>query len=143
MQGLTPVRSEEIHLPDGRRLNIGEAQAARIVEEYDPALVLGQLHGQWTVFVRNGPIEGNPFPVLGLGHELPSPDQIQRKLYQSDTQRHGGKIAERVDRINAEKQRDARRKGDEGAGETAAYFDWAARQMGVHPEPRIFVPGKD
>lgn len=142
MQGFTQVRNEEIYLPDGRRMNVYELQAARVIEEYDPSLILGQLHNQWTVFLRNGPVEGYPFPVLGLGHELPSPEQIQRRLHDADTRRHGGKIAQRVDRANEEKKREARRRSDQAAGETAEAFDTAAHLMKQHPTPRIFVPGR-
>ena len=141
--GFTPVRNEEIYLPDGRRMNVAEMQAARAVEEYDPSLVLGQLHGQWTVFVRNGPREtgGMPFPVLGLGHELPHPEQITAKLHRSDTRRHGGEIAKRVDRQNQEHIKRVRAKADQGAGEVAEHYDWAMHAMKQHPTPRIFVPG--
>jgi hypothetical protein len=140
--GLQQVRNEEIYLPDGRVMNVVELQAARAVEAYDSSLILGQLHGQWTVFVRNGPIEGNPFPVLGLGFELPSPDEITRKLHTSDTRRHGGKIAERVDRQNRERQRQRRAAGDQKVGEVAETYDTALRLMKQHPTPRIFVPGQ-
>lgn len=141
VQGLTPVHNDQIVMPNGSSYRIAEVQAARVVEEYDASLILGQLDGQWTVFLRNGPIEGQPFPVLGLGPELPSPDLIQRRLHQADTRRHGGKIAERADRVNQQKIREARRKGDEGAGETAEAFDWAMHAKKQHPTPRIFVPG--
>lgn len=141
LHGLTPIQNDAIYLPNGQRMNIHELQAARAVEQYDESLVLGQLEGQWTVFVRTGPIEGQPFPVLGLGFELPSPDLITRRLHQADTKRHGGEIAVRVDRVNAERLRDIRRKGDEGAGETAEMFDTGLHLMKQHPTPRIFVPG--
>jgi hypothetical protein len=141
MQGMTQVRSEEIFLPDGTRMNISEVQAARAVEAYDESLVLGQLHDQWTVFVRNGPIEGNPFPVLGLGFELPHPDEITRRLHVSDTKRHGGAIAQRVDRQNREKQRQLRAAADDKVGEVAETIDIGHHLMKSHPTPRIFVPG--
>lgn len=138
-----PVHNDSIYLPNGTRLNIRESQAARAVEEYDSSLILGQLHGQWTVFLRNGPMEGNPFPVLGLGHELPTPEQIKKRLYAADTKRHGGKIALKVDRQNEAAKRALRKKADEGVGAAVEAFDWGLRAQGVHPHPRIFVPGKD
>ena len=143
MEGFEPVHNDSIWLPSGQTYRIHELQAARAVEEYDASLILGQLNGQWTVFLRNGPTQGQPFPVLGLGHELPTPEVIKAKLYRADTQKHGGKIAQRVDRQNREAQKVLRAKADDAAGETAEYFDIAHRIKKTHPTPRIFVPGKE
>jgi hypothetical protein len=135
-----PVHNDSIYMPNGARMSVRELQAARAVEEYDGSLILGQLHGEWTVFLRNGPIEGNPFPVLGLGHELPAPEEVKKRLHDADTKRHGGKIATKVDRMNEERKRALCKQADDGVGATVEAFDWGLRKEGVHPHPRIYVP---
>ena len=136
-----PVHADRIFLPNGNSYSVREIQAARAVEEYDGSLVLGQLDGQWTVFLRNGP-EGNPFPVLGLGYELPAPEAIKKRMYEADTKRHGGQIAQRVDRQNEARKRAFRKHADDGVGAAVEAFDFGLRKQGAHPFPRIFVPGK-
>jgi hypothetical protein len=63
------------------------------VEEYDEDLTIARHEqtGEWVILLKRGP-EGRPFPVFGLGPELPSPEAIKQKLYEGDVRRHGGRI---------------------------------------------------
>jgi hypothetical protein len=135
-----PVHNDQIVMPNGNSYSVREMQAARAVEEYDSSFILGQLNGTWTVFLRNGPIEGNPFPIFALGNELPAPEEIKRRMYHADTKRHGGKIAAKVDRVNEQRKRELRKKADEGVAQTVEAFDFGLRAKGVHPFPKIYVP---
>lgn len=117
-------------------------EATKAVEDYDSNLSLGRhdKSGEWVVLLTRP--DGETVPIFGLGHELPSRERITEKLYKSDVRRHGGKIAEAIDRANEQRRRDLARKADDGTGETAEAFAWAARKDGTHPSPRIFVPGR-
>jgi len=116
-------------------------EATKAVEDYDANLSLGrhELTGDWVVLLKRP--NGETVPIFGLGPELPSREQITEKLYKSDVRRHGGKIAEAIERRSREAQRDQERKASDAAGEAAEGFAWAARKDGTHPSPRIFVPG--
>lgn len=142
LPGLEPVKHDSILLPDGSLRNIRETAAARAVADYDDDLVLAQhkQDGQWAVFIKT---EGEGLrPVLGLGFELPSPEQIRERLYRADTKIHGGRLALDVARRNEQRQAQLTKKADESTAEVVEHFDWALRSQGVHPHPRIFVPSK-
>lgn len=140
---IQPIRNESIWLPNSAQLNVRETAAARAVREYDAGLQLGQTrdNGEWVVFITDGP-GGQPFPALGLGFELPAPEEIKRRLYNSDTKRHGSALAVASYRRNRARQRDIAAKGREASEEMARHFEWAHRKVGSRPEGRIFVPGE-
>jgi hypothetical protein len=115
-------------------------EATKAVEDYDPNLSLGRHDktGDWVVLLKR---PDGTVPIFGFGPELPSREQITEKLYKSDVRRHGGKIADAIERRSQEAQRDQERKASDQTGEVAEAFAWAARKDGTHPSPRIFVPG--
>jgi hypothetical protein len=132
------VRNEEIWLPDGSLRNVREMQAARAVEEYDPALRLGQMadNGEWVV-LKN--VRGNVQPVLGLGFELPSPEKVKERLYKSDVRRHGARLALDVEKRNQARIDAVKAEGREASRETAERLLHAARKLGSMPR-QTFVP---
>jgi hypothetical protein len=108
------------------------------VREYDPELQFGrnEANGQWCIFMER---HGNRVPILGF-REIPHPDDALKRLYQADTRRHGSKI---LDDLNKENQRIKAEKEhavQEATGELADAAEYAAREDGLHPTPRIFVP---
>ena len=141
MSALTPIKSDAIWLPGKGMVSLSARAAAKAVEEYDPDLILGKhaATDDWVVFIKNGP-GGQPFPVFGLGKELPGPDEIKRRLYQADTKRRGTKIVAEVERRNEQRRREAAARASDAAGEVAEAYDWALRKQGAHPFPRVFVP---
>jgi hypothetical protein len=134
----------DIWLPNSGVVSVGEINASRAVEDYDPELILGRNEqtGDWHVFVKDGPYDGQPFPVMYLGEELPSYDEIQRLLYTHDVKRHGAKIIDAIERRKRiERERLEKQHADESE-EVAEHIEWGLRQMGAHPKPRIFVPSE-
>jgi hypothetical protein len=113
------------------------------VEEYDADLTIGRHEqtGDWVILLKRGP-EGRPYPVFGLGPELPSPERIKQKLYEGDVRRHGGRIAEKLERQMAAKRASQRSEAQQATEEVADAFLWAARKDGKASIPRIFVPGQ-
>lgn len=132
---------DSIWLPGSGLVPIHVRQAMQAVEEYDAELELGQdtRNGQWVVLLSRGP-EGRPFPVLGLGYELPAPEEIKRRLYMADTRRRGREIVADVVRANSRRQKELRDATHERGGEVAEAVDTAFHLMKRHPRPRIFVP---
>lgn len=113
----------------------------RAVESYDESLVLGrhELTGDWCVFLKRGPY-GDPFPVIGLGQQLPSPEEITQRLVKSDTKRNGTRLLDEITSQNERRRKELDDRSSEAAGMTAEAFEWGHRRMGSHPSPRIFVP---
>lgn len=135
------VPGHQLWLPGVGVAPLSVRAASKAVKEYDAGLALGRHEqtGDWVVFIVDGP-EGRPFPVFGLGRELPGADEIKRRLYLADTKRRGGKIVADIERRNDVKRAELRLKSDDAAGIAAEAFEWGHRQMGTHPNPRVFVP---
>lgn len=139
-----PRGATELYLPGGAVLNFHERDVAKAVEEFDPDLVLGQRKdsGEWVIFMKRGPINGEPFPVLGLGTTLPTPDACRKKMFECDVRRHGDKIRQRVQAHNDQLQAAGKAAADEKIGELAERLDFAFQQQGVHPFPTIRMGDK-
>lgn len=135
--------SESIWLPGAGELRFDELQAARAVEEYDPNLTLGQdkRSGQWAVFLPDR--EGNPFPVLGLGHDLPAPERIKERLYKQDIRRNGRVLLAEMDAHAAKADKDFQDKVDEATTEVAEAIASNMMEHGTHPYPTIHMGGRN
>lgn len=116
-------------------------QAQRAVKEYADDLQLGQhpQTGDW-VILKNGPT--GPFPIFGLGHELPAPEAIKKKLYEGDVVRNGARIIEQIERRYDAERRAAKADRDASTEVAAEALLWAARKDGKANIPRVFIPGK-
>jgi hypothetical protein len=140
MQSLSLPEGQRLWVPSGQR-DVRALQAAKAVREYDADLALGfnETINQWAVFKKTGP-DGQPFPVFGLGYELPTPEKIKESLYKADVRRHGAKIVSDVEAHNARVRAEQQYKTDQATAAVAEAFEWGFRKQGVHPNPRIFVP---
>lgn len=114
--------------------------AQKAVEEYDVDMSIGrdESNGNWVVMLERGP-EG-PFPVLGLGVELPAPEEIKRRLYMSDVRKRGREIVADIERHNALARKALQDQTHEAGGEVAEVMDSYLHLAKRHPVPRIFVP---
>jgi hypothetical protein len=132
-----------IWLPGAGLVPIDIRAADEAIRDYDPDHALGrdEVTGDWVVLKRSGP-DGEPFPVFNLGRELPGRDEIQRRLYNADVRRKGGKIVEQIQRRNDALKKALRDESHAAAEETAHDISTAFHVAKRHPTPRIFVPGK-
>jgi hypothetical protein len=135
--------SESIWLPGAGELRFDELAVARAVEEYDPDLTLGQdkASGQWAVFLprRDG---GDPFPVLGLGHELPSADKVKEILYRHDVRRNGRGIVAEMEAHQRAAEQEFDAKVDEATDELAQAIASHMNSEGTSPFPTVYMGGK-
>jgi len=134
--------SESIWLPGAGELNFRELHAARAVEEYDADLTLGQdkASGQWAVFLPAA--DGHPFPVLGLGHELPAPEQIKELLYRHDVRRNGRAILAEMAAHADKSDREFASKVDDANTAVSEAIASHMNSEGTHPFPTIHMGGK-
>lgn len=136
------IPRDALWTPDNGWTSVNERQVAKAVEEYDASLVLGQRQdtGEWVVFLRNGPHQGEAFPLLGLGHELPSADKVKELLFKRDVKRNGAKIYDDIVRSMESKRREAKSAASDASGQAAEALEYGFRKMGKHPSPRVFIP---
>lgn len=115
--------------------------AQQAVEAYDSRLELGydRRNDQWVVLWKDGP-DGAPFPVLGLGRELPGYEEIQRLLYQGDTVRRGGDVVRDVIRRNDARKKAGQDELRDRAGEVAEALEHAFHRLGSTSYKRVFIP---
>lgn len=134
----------DIWLPGAGMVPAHIRTAQQAVEAYDSRLELGfdERNNQWVVLWKDA-VDGAPYPVLGLGYELPSYEEIQRLLYMGDTVRRGGDVVRDVNRRNEKRKAESRAEASDRAGEVAEALEHAFRRMGKTSYNRIFVPGKD
>jgi hypothetical protein len=133
--------SDTIWLPGSGAVPLHIRQAEKALEEYDRRLSLGrdERNGDWVVLLDGG--DGRPYPVLGLGTELPAPERVKEKLYRADTSRRGTEIVNELVKRNDARLHKIKDKASDGAGIAAEAYEWAFRKVGSDAvNPRIFVP---
>lgn len=118
----------------------GVAEAKQAAQDYDSNLDFGfnEKTQQWCVFIKAGAMEASKdrdFPILGF-KELPSREQVQKRLYQSDSLRRGFEILDDLQRHN-DKLTETPGVADVD-GQTAEAFEWGMRKMN-HPNAPIKV----
>lgn len=135
-----PAAATKIWLPGSGLSDIRMAYLDSAVQEYDPNLRFGRNEdtGDYCVFVIKRGMD--PLPVLGF-RDIPERETVFRRLYETDTVRHGKEILNRMNRENEEIWAEDERAADEGAGQTAEAFDWAYRQMGRAPYSKVMLNG--
>lgn len=130
-----------LYLPGVGLTGTDERAAAKAVREYDADCQLGQRKdtGEWIIFMTN-PATNEPFPVLGLGTRLPSPDEIQRRMYHTDVRKHGAKIFQNIMRRQEATLAGHKALADDASGEVAEALVSGFETQGFNPFPKIYVP---
>lgn len=103
-----------------------------VIAENDPEgkLTLGRHNttGEWVLFLkpRAHPYGLDaPYPVLGLGTDLPDPQELRELLYRTDTRRNGDQILKDIHANNEKLRAKSRTAADDGieiAAEAAESF---------------------
>lgn len=113
-----------IYLPGRGVVDLAGVSVDRAVNQYDERLSFGRNEetGDYCIFVKmprgwDGPEHG--LPILGFQREVPTVDEAMKRLWQSDTLRHGERILNEVNRENDRIQRELDYRASEGAGELA------------------------
>jgi hypothetical protein len=134
--------SESIWLPGHGELRFDEMHAAQAVEDYDPDLSLGQIRetGQWAVFLQRS--DGSPFPVMGLGHELPSREKIHEILYKGDVRRRGREIVAEIEAAQRKEEKVYADAADDAQTAVAESIISHMNSEGTNPFPSVHMGGK-
>jgi len=127
----------------------GTSEARKAVQDYDPNLDFGfnEVTQQWCVYLKRGTMAGSKdsdLPILGFDH-IPGRDEVQKRLYRSDSLRRGHEILDEINKHNDDIIERGDRRTDEAAGQVAETLEWAYRRVGSDKSPttKVFFPGKD
>lgn len=117
-----------------------ELAVDRAVNEYDERLYFkrNEETGQYCVYIKT-PANEPDIPILGWDY-IPHPEDACKRLYQTDSLRHGEQILDDMNRRNAEYNRKFKDAADDATYQVAEAFESNLRAQGLHPNPRIFVP---
>lgn len=123
----------------------GLVEARRAVKDYDSELEFGlnEQTGQWCVFIpqgTNGVTMERDLPVLGFNH-IPTRDEVQKRLYESDARRRGYEILDAIQRHNDQLHAEQAKISDADR-EVAEKFAWGFKKMGSEKAPtQVYMPG--
>lgn len=131
----------DLWIPNGSVLPDDVRMAQKAIKAYDPNLELGvdKRTEQWVVLWSRAVGEA-PYPVLGLGFELPGYEEIQRRLYAGDVRRRGGEIVKEVNKRQEAARKARKDEAHEAAGDTAEALEHAFHRAGETSYKRIYIP---
>lgn len=135
-----PAPATSVWLPGRGHTDFAALRVERVVQEYDEQLTFGRNNdtGQWCVFlIRRGEL---PMPVLGFDH-IPHPDDVLKKLYQTDAKRRGNEILDEMNRHNKALEAEREVAAVEAEAHLAEVAEWALRVEGATPHKKV-VMGK-
>ena len=129
-----------IYIPGHGEMSWDEVHVDRAVKEYDERLFFARNADtwDWCVYIRM-PRPRDPFPVLGFGHEVPTVDEVMRRLCKGDTMRNGNKIYDEVVRSQEKYRKNNSRIGDEAAEESSEVVEHFLRKHGKSPVIKEFI----
>lgn len=124
----------------------GLAAARQACREYDPNLdfAFNEETQQWCVYLKAGTMrasENGDWPILGFmpKDRIPGPDEIKKRLYETDAFRIGQEMIDAWQRHNDSLQKD-HSDADRQLAETA---EWGFRKMGSDKAPiKVYMPGE-
>lgn len=130
----------QIYLPGLGMVDPAVKRAHDAANEYDERLSFKQHeNGQWAVFIAM-PRGSDPpeLPVLGFGYEIPHPDEIKKRLYESDSVRHGNTLLDMMNRRNAELLKEQERGVREHIGDAAERIEHEVHKLGLTDYKKSF-----
>lgn len=130
---------QKLWIPGAGEVDVKIVACQRVCREFDDRLELArhELTGDWVVFIKVD--RGNLYPVIGIGRELCSPDELRERLWKADAKRHGDKVLRQINEHNEKLKRESRSRALEADEQIAEAFEWGFRQEGVLSR-KVFVP---
>lgn len=120
----------------------GLKEADKAAREYDSRLGFGwnEENQQWCIYFHMGTTEESrdrPLPVLGF-NSIPHPDDVKKRLYESDSLRRGEEILDSINRHNDELRMVTELAASEGSEAAAEGFEYLLRESGQTPYSKSF-----
>jgi hypothetical protein len=128
-----------IWIPGKGEYDIRVYRVDKAVREYNERLMFGRNEdtGDWCVFIK-APSPQEPIAVLGFGDSIPEPDAAIKRLYESDTLRHGNKILDNVIREQEAYRKQLDYNADQATQDSAERIEHMMRMRGDSPIVKSF-----
>lgn len=126
----------EIYIPGQGVTNLEGRGLDRFVNEYDERLSFKRnpATGDFCIYIRMERGSDPPeVPVIGFGPNMPSRDEVQRRLYNADTMRHGERLLNAMNEHNERLKQVGRDAADEAAWDTTERIEKFMRKHGKSP----------
>lgn len=133
------VSDMSIYIPSRGMVDLRVWKLSEAASQYDERLSVGrnEADGNWCVFIRTAKGTFPPldlYPVLFLaGNEEAlaqiTPEELHRRLWAADTQRHGNDVLRMVNKWNDELEAEQQKKVDEAEYILAEGQEWANRRL--------------
>jgi len=131
---MTRVKAEDLNIWTPGRGDGADLEALQTaVKRHDEDLFLARHErtGDWCIFIENMSRESSarPLPVIGLGRNLPSPDQLTERLRAADTRIHGSGILKGINSTNEQAKQEKALAAEEAKGIALEAYEWAHRDI--------------
>lgn len=129
-----------IYIPGHGEMSLDEIRIDRAVREYDGRLFFARNSDtwDWCVYVKM-PRPEPAYPVIGFGAELPSLDEVMRRVHRSDTKRHGWQIYDEIVKSQEDYKKKFRDAADDATEESAEVVEHFMRKHGKSPVVKVFM----
>lgn len=134
----------KVWIPGHGDVSRKQRQVMAVIDSYGDGRFMLAKHGvtgDWCVWLRIGPVNGEPYPVLGLGQELPGPHEALNLMVKYDLKIHGQRIIEEMHAHNEQLKRQEEAEWEEQKARTAEVYLEAYKKEGLFP--RAVTVSKD
>lgn len=123
-----------IWIPGKGEYDIRAYRVDKAVREYSDRLSFEKNSdtGDWCVFIRM-PSPERPVALMGFADQIPEPEVVVKRLYETDSLRHGEKILRDVIKSQEDFKAHKRYLADEATGESAEVLEHFLRKKGKSP----------
>jgi hypothetical protein len=129
-----------IYIPGLGEKSFDEIRIDRAIKEYDERLFFARNMEtrDWCVFVRM-PRPEPAYPVIGFGGELPSVDEVMRRVRRADAHKHGFQIYDEIMDSQKKYKQQFRDRANDATEESVEVVEHFLRQHGKSPVVKEFI----
>jgi hypothetical protein len=124
----------KIYIPGRGSVDSDVYKVDRAVNQYNDRLSFefNEAGQDYCIFMRM-PYPENPVVILGFGDRVPHPDEACKRLWESDTMRHGDKILNDILKSQEEFKNAKRYAADQASSDSAERVEHLMRKNGDSP----------
>lgn len=129
----------KIYIPGRGNVDSDVYKVDRAVNQYNDRLSFefNEAGQDYCIFMRM-PYPERPVIILGFGNRVPHPDEACKRLWESDTLRHGERILNDILKSQEDFKNTKRYAADQASGDSAERIEKFLRDRGKSPVIKVF-----